>query len=117
MKRIMLTCPFTGIPFEATKFEDGTILAYHPLTGKEMRMQPLHGEYGIPDNAWKFIRTYTLSECASKLNVTVQRVSNLVAIGTLPARTLPNGDKVVIEDDLKSYMRNRKNGRPRKEQE
>ncbi len=117
MKRIKLTSPFTGIAFEASKFEDGTILAYHPLTNSEIRLEydPETNTYTIDAALLAHVKTHTLSECASRLNVTVQRVSNLTAIGTLASKNLPNGDKVVLDDELKRYSRNRKNGRPRKQ--
>ena len=38
MKKITLTCPFTGVEFDALENADGSLIVQHPLTGEHMRV-------------------------------------------------------------------------------
>lgn len=117
MKRITLTCPFTGVTFEAAETADGNILAYNPLTGEEIRMNynSSNNRYYMRPSSWHEIETHTLKDAAELLNVSIQRVSTMVKNGTIPAHVLPNGDKVILQTDIDLYNENKTYGRPRKD--
>lgn len=117
MKRITLTCPFTGVTFEATETADGDIIAYNPLSGEEVVMKFNTGirHYYMRPGLWREIETHTLKDAAELLNVSVQRVSAMVKNGTIPAHVLPNGDKVILQTDIDLYNENKTYGRPRKD--
>lgn len=118
MKRITLTCPFTGVTFEATQTADGTIIAYNPLTGDPVEMKLNNGSiqrYYMKPSAWREIKAYTIKDAAKELNVSIQRVSAMIKDGKLPVHVLPNGDKLVLDDDIRLYNENKTYGRPRKD--
>ena len=119
MKRVTLTCPFTGISFEATETADGDIIAYSPLTGEEIVMKFNTGirHYYMRPGKWRHIETCSIKEMAEMLNITIQRAYTMTKTGVIAAHELPNGDKVVLRDDIERYNENRKCGRPRKRSE
>jgi excisionase family DNA binding protein len=60
------------------------------------------------------MKLLTTKEAAARLGVTVTRVQQLIAAGSLPAEKMGR-DYFIEEDDLK-LIENRKPGRPRKAQ-
>ena len=117
MKQVLLTDPFTGIDFTAIRYDDKTIIAIHPLTGETIRL-PYDFEsnaFMLPAHVMKHIDAVTLTEAAEELNVSLQRVSTACKTGKIAMKTLPNGSKMILRDDLRNYKKNRKNGRPRKD--
>ena len=118
MKQVLLTDPFTGIDFTAIRYDDKTIIAIHPLTGETIRL-PYDFErnaFMLPAHVMKHIDAVTLTKAASELDVSLQRVSNACKSGKIAMKTLPNGSKMILRDDLRNYKENRKIGRPKKEQ-
>ena len=118
MKQVLLTDPFTGIDFTAIRYDDKTIIAIHPLTGETIRL-PYdfeHNAFMLPAYVMKHIDAVTLTEAAEELEVSLQRVSNACKSGKIAMKTLPNGSKMILRDDLRNYKENRKIGRPKKEQ-
>lgn len=117
MKQVTITCPFTGVDFEATEFADGSIVARNPLTNQEIRLSynPMPHAFMLPKNALQHVETVSIVEAANLSNVSVQRISKLCADGVLQARILPDGSKVILLDELTSYNESKKNGRPRKD--
>lgn len=117
MKRIIYTCPFTGMEFEATEFADGTVVCYHPVTGDEIRMSynPSIKKYMINPSAFKHVETISISEAAKILKVSVPRVSMLCSSGQL-AYHMVKDQKRLIKSEVVEYSRYRKPGRPRKKE-
>ena len=117
MKQVLLTDPFTGIDFTAIRYDDKTIIAIHPLTGETIKL-PYDFErnaFMLPAHVMKHIDAVTLTEAADELEVSLQRVSNACKSGKIAMKTLPNGSKMILRDDLRNYKDNRKIGRPKKE--
>lgn len=87
MERIMITCPFTGVPFEAIRYTDGRIIATNAITGEDM-----HITYNAPIKRYMFDEKYfhaekmlTLQECADLLGISRARVSVLAKQDRLKA--------------------------------
>lgn len=118
MKKKHLTDPFTGIEFECVEFADGSIVAINPLTNEEIRMNwnCSCSRFMLPKSVFKRVRTVNITEAAHISNVSVQRISKACKDGLLPIHELPNGDAVILYDDLTRYNENKRPaGRPRKE--
>lgn len=115
MKRITLTCPFTGLEFEATEFADGTILFYHPITGEETRMtwNSSCSRYMLPKSAFKHVEMLTSAETCELLELSKQRVNTLCLEGTLDSRLI-NGTRYVTRESAILYKKTRRAGRPKK---
>ena len=118
MKRITLTCPFTGLMFEATQFADGTVIAIHPFTKQEIRMtwNSSCSRYMLPKHAFDVVETMPAIDAAMELGISRQRVSTLCKNGTLQSSTI-NGQCMITSESVKMYKETRTNGRPRKEVE
>lgn len=117
MKQVLLTDPFTGIDFTAIRYDDKTIVAIHPLTGETIKL-PYDFErnaFMLPAHVVTHIDAVTLTEAAKELDTSLQRVSTACKTGKIAMKTLPNGSKMILRDDLKHYKETRKVGRPRKE--
>lgn len=119
MKQVKLTDPFTGIGFDAIQDSAGNIVTSMPLCHMEIkaRYDAKRHSYEIPAIWFEHRPTCTFTETADLLHVSAQRVTALVKSGMLQAHTLPNGSRVILLDDITDYNKNRKNGRPRKEQQ
>ena len=116
MEKIILTDPFTGENFQATKYDDFTFVAVHPLTGEQIRIayDDVCNCFMLPVCAFDKMETLSFTDAASEMGVSVQRVSAACKSGKIPFKTLPSGSKVILRNDLLQYVENRKNGRPRK---
>ena len=118
MRKITLTCPFTGLPFEALEFSDGKISFKHALTGEEIHMNwnPTIERYNIRKNAFSLIETVTFSEAAEILDVTPQRITQIARDNVIRAYNI-SGKHVFLKHDILEYRDNRKVGAPRKVKE
>lgn len=114
MEKTTLVCPFTGIQFEALKLSNGDMIARNPVTLENVYICKTDNGLSIPSNAFDMPETVILSQAAKMLHVSRQRVSALVANGTLRAFDLPGNSKAVILEDVEAYARTRRNGRPQK---
>ena len=117
MKQVLLTDPFTGIDFTAVRYDDYTLLAIHPLTGETIKL-PYDANthsFTLPAEVMKHVDACTLTQAAKELDISLQRVSTACKSGKIPMKTLPNGSKMILRDDLNHYKDNKKVGRPRKD--
>ena len=115
MKRILLTCPFTGVTFEALQTADNNIIGRNPITGNEIRMNfnSSCNRYYIYPDAFKKIETLTLSEAADVLEISVQRISKMVNDGVIPSFEIDGKKKTTLESVLE-YKKTRKVGAPKR---
>lgn len=117
MKEIKLTCPFTGCDFTATQTADGDLFIIHPLTNEQIKISYNASikKYNIDANHFKHIETVTSAQAEKILDVTKQRVYQIVKNETIPVHyTKPYGEVVFILDDVLSYKNTRKVGKPKK---
>lgn len=113
MTPITLTCPFTGLSFEAMKTQDQMTLT-NPLTQKQIPIKIKNGFAHVPMTVFTHIATLNATETALYLNVSRQRIDQLVKAGKLLPRYI-NSEPIFIMDDVIEYAQTRKNGRPRKD--
>lgn len=116
MKEIMLTCPFTGVPFKATEYADGRIIFVHPLTHEifHMNYNASIKKYNVEKRAFKPIEICTQAQAMDILEVSRQRINKIAHDGTIPTYTV-NGIAVFLMSDVIKYKEKRKPGRPEKE--
>lgn len=116
MKELLCTCPFTGVKFKALESTDGNVYFIHPLTGAKLQMKidRMDNTYQIPMEYFTYMKTVTPSKAGEILDVSKQRISQIVADNTIPVR-LVNGSPVFLLSDVAHYKDTRKVGAPRKE--
>lgn len=107
------TCPFTGLSFGAV-FEDDRVVITNPLTREHIAFHIEGDMLIIPLKELKRIYTLSPSEAAQELEVTRQRIDQLVKSKKLHPAYIGQ-EMVFLEDDVIEYKSKRKNGRPRKE--
>lgn len=116
MKKIMLTCPFTGIPFEALRSADGSLIAQNPITGENMRIgynEP-NRRYLIDDRLFKHIEVVSASQAAEILGISRARISKIIKDDIIP-HYKTNGKYMLRLDDVMLYADNRTVGRPKED--
>lgn len=81
----MITCPFTGLDFEAVEYADGKFVATNAITGEDLHISynPSIDRYLINRDAFKHVQLMTLSECAEELGVSKAYASILTSRGDL----------------------------------
>lgn len=119
MKRVKLTCPFTGLTFYAIKNElDGSLTFKNPITNEQLTCNYNWGFDTLMIPARFFEETeelVTQSEAAYMLGITRQRVSYIAK--TQVIQPLRINDKIYFrKSDVLEYKRNRKIGAPTKEE-
>lgn len=116
MKETILTCPFTGIEFNAIIDADNNLYVKHPITGEvnKINYNSSIKKYNLPKSLFKHIDTISLSEAADILGVSRQRISAIAANSTIEPFTV-NGQTVFKRADVLQYKRTRKIGAPRKD--
>ena len=72
-----------------------------------------NGKVCIPESLFTRIETVAPNDAADILNVSRQRISQLVNDDVIPSHMV-NGQPVFIMSDLLNYKENRKAGRPKK---
>lgn len=106
MKSITLTCPFTGVEFEALQSNDGKDYIFtNPITGETFAAKD--GLLTLPVSAFTDNpRSVAPIEAAEILGVSKQRITKLLRTGKLPF-FLVNGNKRILENDVLEYRKNR----------
>lgn len=116
MEKITLTCPFTGIPFDAIKSADGSLIVQNPITKENMRIgynEPTK-RYLVNKKYFQFMETVSCSEAAEMLGVSRSRISTMIFNDTIPHYSV-NGKHVFLKSDVLSYSESRRVGRPQKD--
>ncbi len=116
MKRITLTCPFTGLPFEALKSADGSLIVQNPITGENMRIgyNAPSKRFLVDDRLFAKIDIINSVEAAEILGVTRARISKIIKDDVIPHFII--GDKYMFRrDDVLLYADSRTVGRPRED--
>lgn len=87
MERIVIACPFTGVPFEAIQYADGRIIATNALTGEDMQITYNSSikRYMLDSTFFHGEKMLTMEECAELLGVSKARVSVLAKQDRLKA--------------------------------
>lgn len=113
MNKIILTCPFTGVEFDAGKFNDGKIICVNPLTNQVFEFDYDVRKHTFTINAELFnrIRTCTQSQAMEILGITRQRVNAIVKNQTIPVHRVNDRDVFLLSDVLE-YKQTRKAGKP-----
>ena len=116
MEKITLTCPFTGVEFDALKSADGVLIVNNPLTGENMRIGANYHshKYLVDMRQFKRIETVTQAQAADLLGVSRARVSAIVKENTIPHYQVA-GSNVFLKEDLLAYAETRTVGRPKDE--
>ncbi len=104
MEKILITCPFTGLSFEAVKFADGRIVSTNPLTGNDVTMKynASCNRYMIDPQEFKHKPLLTLNEVCDMLDLSKARVSRLVNEGRLQS-VRPGSTVYVTKDSVLKY--------------
>ena len=115
MKTILLTCPFTGVEFEAMQDENGNLHVINPLTGNIFYVLTANScnDFIIDKRLFTHVETVTISETSDILGVSRQRVGAIAANKTIPPHTV-KGQTVFLLSDVLEYKKNKKPGAPRK---
>lgn len=116
MKELLCTCPFTGVKFKALESTDGNVYFIHPLTGAKLQMKidRMDNTYQIPIDNFAYLESVTPSQAVEILEISKQRISQIVSNNTIPVRIV-NGLPVFLFDDVMRYKETRKVGAPRKD--
>ena len=116
MKEVTLTCPFTGLDFTALQDADGNLHVKHALTGQMLKVNWNKSvkRYNMVKDSFKRIETVNVSEAMEILEVSKQRMSQIMLNGMIPVFTI-NGKARMILADVLEYRDNRKIGRPKKD--
>ena len=87
MEKITVTCPFTGLPFEAIKYADGRLVTTNKITGEDMQItyNASNNRYMFLASELKFHALLTMDECADELGISKPRISKLVKQNRLKA--------------------------------
>ena len=108
MQEIILTCPFTGVDFTAIVSNDGNVTFVNPLTDEVITVKDM------PFGLFTHIETMTPAEVAEYLDISKQRVSQIIRDKVIPVSFVA-GKPVFMRVDVERYGRKRKVGRPEKE--
>lgn len=120
MRKQKLTCPLTGCGFEVITTNEENPMFEKFLMSHPIEHYPFEAyvneryELCIPLKCFERVETVTPSEAANILNVSKQRMSQLIRSNVLNAHIV-NGQPVFKLEDVLEYKRTRKLGRPRKE--
>ena len=108
MEKITVTCPFTGIPFDAIKYADGRIVATNVITGEDavITYNAACDRYMIRPDAFATTPTVTMHEAAQILNISKPRISLLVKQGRLKAFR-PGAQMYITRESVLDYKRQR----------
>ena len=109
MEKVMVTCPFTGLEFEAIKYADGRLVTTNKITGQDMQVtyNSSCNRYMIEPKEFKHTPLVTLAECAEYLGVSKPMVTKLAKTGTLLA-VRPGASVYVTKKSMLEYDYKRK---------
>lgn len=104
MQKVSITCPFTGLEFEAVEYADGRFIATNVITGEDVHISynPSIDRYLVPKGAFKHEPLMTLGECAELLDVSKPRVTALVNSGKIKA-VRPGSSVYVTKNSVLEY--------------
>lgn len=105
------TDPITGTNFSAPII-DGYAIINHAVTGEKVKMKVENGTISFPIEAFTYSKLIPSSEVCAILNITRQRLSQLVACKVLKPVQI-NGMHNFQEKAVLKYKVERKNGRPK----
>lgn len=111
--RYKMTSPFTGVSFPIIE-QDGYIIAVNPLDDLTVKAIIKDNKLIVPLDAYNFRETLTLGQAAELLGVSRQRISQIAHTGVIPVKMVADEQRFLTSDVLR-YKRERKVGRPRKE--
>lgn len=116
MKEITMTCPFTGVTFNALADALGNVYFVHPLTGEQLKMNYNCSikKYNVQKEWFEPIETVRIKEAAEILGVSRQRASAIAATNVIRP-VLVDGQQRFLKSDVLKYRLNRKYGAPKKE--
>ena len=114
MRKIEMTCPFTGAPFEGCELDSGNIVVVHPITGEQIIMRKSGCSFIIPASCFEKHEIMNMTEAAEFLDVSKQRISQIANDGVVPVKTV-NGQKMFLRSDISNYADTRKVGAPFKD--
>lgn len=108
MQKVMITCPFTGLEFEAVEYADGRFIATNAITGEDLYISynPAIDRYLVDKNAFKHVKLMTLAEAAEELHVSKAYASMLATRGEL--RSVRPGASVYVTKDSVLCFKGRK---------
>ena len=106
MEKVMITCPFTGLEFEALKYADGSIVTSNKITGEEIQLtyNPSIKKYMLSGSLLKHVPLVTMEECANELGVSKPRVSALIKKNRLQT-VRPGAVVYITKDSMLDYKR------------
>jgi excisionase family DNA binding protein len=106
MEKVLITCPFTGMEFEALKYADGRLVTSNKITGEEIQITYNSSikKYMLDSRLFKHIPLVTMEECAEILGVSKPRVSALVKKGKLQT-VRPSAALYITKDSMLDYKR------------
>lgn len=109
MQKVLVTCPFTGLPFEAIEYADGRIVATNKLTGEDIQMtyNASNNRYMVKSSAFKHIPLVTMEECAETLGISKARVSVLMKQDRL-TYVKPDAQVYITRDSMLDYKRHQR---------
>lgn len=116
MRQERFTDPFTGQTFKATVEDDGSISVSNPITHAIYNFKVHGNAITIPLELFDYVELMTVGQVADFLEVSHQRVSQLLSIGRIPC-TKVGGKRMVRLADAIRYKQLRKIGRPSKEEQ
>lgn len=120
MQKKKLTCPLTGCDFEVITTDEKNPMFEKFLMSHPIEHYPFKAyvneryELCIPLKYFEHVETVSVTKAAELLNVSRQRIHQLVNSSVLNAHVV-NNQPVFKLDDVLEYKRTRKLGRPRKE--
>ena len=106
MEKVLITCPFTGMEFEALKYADGRLVTSNKITGDEIQITYNSSikKYMLDARLLKHVPLVTMDECAETLGVSKPRVSALVKKGKLQT-VRPSAALYITKDSMLDYKR------------
>ena len=104
MQKVMITCPFTGLEFEAVEYADGRFVATNAITGEDLYISynPAIDRYLVDKSAFKHVKLMTLAEAAEELHVSKAYASMLATRGELRS-VRPGASVYVTQDSVLSF--------------
>lgn len=116
MKELVLTCPFTGVSFKALLSSDNNIYYINPLTGKQMtaKLETLESTITLAIEDFAYVESVSPKDAQEILDVSKQRISQIVASNIIPVRIVSGSPRFLKEDVLR-YKESRSVGAPKKE--
>ena len=116
MRKIKMTCPFTGLEFDAIETADRNVTAINPISGEQINMTYNNQckRYMIPAEFFKQIELVDIAKASEILDVSRQRISKIASDRVVKSFSI-NGKTMFIMSDIVKYKETRKVGAPFKE--